>query len=71
MLALGLQYGAYGGIGAAYNFIPSMYATVAELHLKGDWQGSVAEQLKINEVLEVYKEGAGECMGGGVQGGRW
>ena len=54
-----LQYGAYGGIGSAYNFLSGMYRKVMDLHDQGDWQGSVAEQLKINELLELYKQGVG------------
>lgn len=59
MVALGLQYGAHGGIGSAYNFLMPRYRAVVDRFVDGNYQGSVAEQLEINEVLELYKQGAG------------
>lgn len=59
MVALGLQFGAYGGIGSAYNFLAPMYRNVIDLNASGDWQASVTAQLQINDILETYKSGAG------------
>jgi N-acetylneuraminate lyase len=52
MLALGLQFGAHGGIGTTYNFMPELIVRIARLCGEGKFAEAVAAQRQANEVIE-------------------
>jgi N-acetylneuraminate lyase len=52
MLALGLQFGAHGGIGTTYNVMPELILQVAKLCREGRFPEAVAAQKKANDVIE-------------------
>ena len=52
MLALGLQFGAHGGIGTTYNFMPELILQVAAHCRAGRFAEAVAVQKKANEIIE-------------------
>jgi N-acetylneuraminate lyase len=52
MLALGLQFGAHGGIGTTYNFMPELIMQVFRHSRAGRFAEAVAAQIKANEVIE-------------------
>ena len=53
MLALGLQFGAHGGIGTTYNFMPRQILEIAAHSAAGRWSEAVALQKQINDVIEI------------------
>jgi len=53
MLALGLQFGAHGGIGTTYNFMPELIVQIAELCRAGQFAEAVAVQRQANEIIEA------------------
>jgi N-acetylneuraminate lyase len=52
MLALGLQFGAHGGIGTTYNVMPELIVQIAKLCREGRFADAVAAQKKANDVIE-------------------
>jgi N-acetylneuraminate lyase len=52
MLALGLQFGAHGGIGTTYNVMPELILQVAKLCRDGKFADAVAAQKKANDIIE-------------------
>lgn len=52
MLAFGLQFGAHGGIGTTYNFMPELILQVAKHAAAGRHAEAVATQIKANEIIE-------------------
>ena len=52
MLALGLQFGAHGGIGTTYNVMPELIVKIAQLSREGRFAEAVAAQIKANEIIE-------------------
>jgi N-acetylneuraminate lyase len=52
MLALGLQFGAHGGIGTTYNFMPELILKIAKFCREGRFTDAVAVQKQANEVIE-------------------
>lgn len=52
MLALGLQFGAHGGIGTTYNFMPELILQVAQYVREGRYADAVAAQKKANDIIE-------------------
>jgi N-acetylneuraminate lyase len=52
MLALGLQFGAHGGIGTTYNFMPELIVKIARLCHEGRFADAVAIQRQANEIIE-------------------
>jgi N-acetylneuraminate lyase len=52
MLALGLQFGAHGGIGTTYNFMPRLILQVAQHCREGRFGDAVGVQRKVNEIIE-------------------
>ena len=53
LLALGLSFGAHGGIGTTYNFMPELILDVARLVNAGKLAEAVAVQKKVNEIIEA------------------
>jgi N-acetylneuraminate lyase len=53
MLALGLQFGAHGGIGTTYNFMPELVLQIARHCRDGRFAEAVAVQAQANEVIEA------------------
>jgi N-acetylneuraminate lyase len=53
MLALGLQFGAHGGIGTTYNFMPELILQVARHCREGRFSEAVGVQGKANEIIEA------------------
>jgi N-acetylneuraminate lyase len=53
MLALGLQFGAHGGIGTTYNLMPSLIVQIYDLCQRGEFAEAVALQRQANEIIEV------------------
>jgi N-acetylneuraminate lyase len=52
MLALGLQFGAHGGIGTTYNFMPELILQVARFCREGRFADAVTAQRKANDIIE-------------------
>jgi N-acetylneuraminate lyase len=52
MLALGLQFGAHGGIGTTYNFMPRLIVQIADFCREGRYAEAVAVQKRANEIIE-------------------
>jgi N-acetylneuraminate lyase len=52
MLALGLQFGAHGGIGTTYNFMPRLIVQIANLCREGRFDQAVAVQKQANDIIE-------------------
>lgn len=52
MLALGLQFGAHGGIGTTYNVMPELILQIATLCREGRFAEAVAVQKQANDVIE-------------------
>ena len=52
MLALGLQFGAHGGIGTTYNVMPELILQVAKLCQQGKFAEAVAAQKRANDIIE-------------------
>jgi N-acetylneuraminate lyase len=52
MLALGLQFGAHGGIGTTYNFMPELILQVAAHCRAGRFAEAVAAQKQANDIIE-------------------
>lgn len=52
MLALGLQFGAHGGIGTTYNIMPELILEIARHCGDGQFAAAVAVQIKANEIVE-------------------
>lgn len=52
MLALGLQFGAHGGIGTTYNVMPELIVKVATLCREGKFAEAVVAQKQANAVIE-------------------
>jgi N-acetylneuraminate lyase len=52
MLALGLQFGAHGGIGTTYNFMPELILQVAQHCRAGRFADAVAAQRQANDIIE-------------------
>jgi N-acetylneuraminate lyase len=52
MLALGLQFGAHGGIGTTYNFMPELIMQVFHYCQAGRFADAVAAQRQANEIIE-------------------
>jgi N-acetylneuraminate lyase len=53
MLALGLQFGAHGGIGTTYNYMPAQIVKVARLCGEGKYAEAVAAQKQANDTIEA------------------
>jgi N-acetylneuraminate lyase len=51
-LALGLQFGAHGGIGTTYNIMPELIVQIARHCREGRFADAVAAQVQVNEVIE-------------------
>jgi N-acetylneuraminate lyase len=52
MLALGLQFGAHGGIGTTYNFMPELILQVYRHCQQGEFAAAVAAQRQANDIIE-------------------
>jgi N-acetylneuraminate lyase len=52
MLALGLQFGAHGGIGTTYNFMPELIVQIARHCREGRFAEAVAAQKQANDIIE-------------------
>jgi N-acetylneuraminate lyase len=52
MLALGLQFGAHGGIGTTYNFMPELIVQIARHCREGRFAEAVAVQKQANDIIE-------------------
>jgi N-acetylneuraminate lyase len=52
MLALGLQFGAHGGIGTTYNFMPELIVQIAQHCRDGRFAEAVAAQKQANDIIE-------------------
>ena len=52
MLALGLQFGAHGGIGTTYNFMPRLIVQIEDHCRAGRYADAVAVQKRANEIIE-------------------
>jgi N-acetylneuraminate lyase len=52
MLALGLQFGAHGGIGTTYNFMPELIVEIQSHCQAGQYAQAVAVQKQANEIIE-------------------
>src|SRR5262245_43388110 len=52
MLALGLQFGAHGGIGTTYNFMPELILEIAQHCRAGHFTEAVATQRRANDIIE-------------------
>jgi N-acetylneuraminate lyase len=52
MLAFGLQFGAHGGIGTTYNFMPELIVRIAELCGQGKYAEAVVAQKQANDAIE-------------------
>lgn len=52
MLALGLQFGAHGGIGTTYNVMPELILQIARHCREGRFADAVAAQKQANDVIE-------------------
>src|SRR5262245_11765133 len=52
MLALGLQFGAHGGIGTTYNFMPQLIVKIANLCREGRFADAVTAQKQANDIIE-------------------
>lgn len=52
MLALGLQFGAHGGIGTTYNVMPELIVKVEKLCREGKFAEAVAAQKQANDIIE-------------------
>jgi N-acetylneuraminate lyase len=52
MLALGLQFGAHGGIGTTYNVMPELIVQIAKLCREGRFADAVTAQKRANDVIE-------------------
>lgn len=52
MLALGLQFGAHGGIGTTYNFMPDLILQVYHHCRQGEFASAVAAQRQANDIIE-------------------
>ena len=52
MLALGLQFGAHGGIGTTYNVMPELIVKVGNLCREGKFADAVAAQKQANDIIE-------------------
>jgi N-acetylneuraminate lyase len=53
LLACGLMFGAHGGIGTTYNFMPKAILEIAALCAAGRAAEAVAVQRRVNEVIEA------------------
>jgi len=53
VLAAGLLMGADGGIGSFYNLVPELFVDVYNKAKSGDWDGAIATQSRINELIEI------------------
>jgi N-acetylneuraminate lyase len=51
-LALGLQFGAHGGIGTTYNFMPELILEIYHHCQAGRFREAVAAQKKANDIIE-------------------
>src|SRR5439155_3293764 len=52
MLALGLQFGAHGGIGTTYNVMPELIVQIARHCREGHFAEAVTAQRQANDVIE-------------------
>jgi N-acetylneuraminate lyase len=52
MLALGLQFGAHGGIGTTYNIMPELIVQIADHCREGRFGQAVAVQKRANDIIE-------------------
>lgn len=52
MLALGLQFGAHGGIGTTYNFMPELIVQIYRHCQAGRFADAVAAQRRANDIIE-------------------
>jgi len=52
MLALGLQFGAHGGIGTTYNVMPELIVKIEKLCQAGKFAEAVAAQKLANDIIE-------------------
>jgi N-acetylneuraminate lyase len=52
MLALGLQFGAHGGIGTTYNFMPDLILQIYRDARAGRFAEAVAAQRQANDIIE-------------------
>jgi len=52
MLALGLQFGAHGGIGTTYNVMPELILQIASHCREGRFAEAVAVQKQANDIIE-------------------
>jgi len=52
MLALGLQFGAHGGIGTTYNFMPELIVEITQHCGAGRFTAAVAAQRRANDIIE-------------------
>jgi N-acetylneuraminate lyase len=52
MLALGLQFGAHGGIGTTYNFMPELIVKIQTLCQAGQFAAAVTAQKQANDIIE-------------------
>jgi len=53
LLAFGLAFGAHGGIGTTYNFMPKLILEIAQLCADGRVAEAVPVQKKANEIIEM------------------
>jgi N-acetylneuraminate lyase len=53
LLALGLQFGAHGGIGSTYNVMPKVILEIASRMASGKTAEAVATQKCANDVIEA------------------
>lgn len=52
MLALGLQFGAHGGIGTTYNFMPELILRIYRHCQDGEFAAAIAVQRQVNDIIE-------------------
>lgn len=52
-LAFGLAFGAHGGIGTTYNFMPKLILEIAQLCAEGRVAEAIPIQKKANEIIEM------------------
>lgn len=64
-LIAGLSFGAEGGVGSTYNYIPAIYQELIKDFQAGDMEKARTLQLKAIEVVEIIIK-----YGGGVRGGK-
>lgn len=65
ILIAGLAFGAVGGVGSTYNYLPKVYLGIIEAMKKGDMETARQLQQQSIEVVKVIIK-----YGGGVRGGK-